>query len=159
MYRVRSLISLFSLIILLSACGYRFRSVLPGNENELRIENIENESVYAVENDIENSLESKFRIRGIKIKGSASLILKVTLKGIDKRPSLYDESNIPVKYDVVIKMCYVLLSGEEKFKDGEVSDRGEYIPVEISGIEESAVIIGIIDKISDKIAENCLDQW
>lgn len=160
----KMVLSLIPIVLLLSCscCIYSFTGITTGIKS-IAIPTFENESLkYGLEETFTRAVTDAFlednRLK-IENEKNADAILQVTIKGFERAPYSYDESENIMEYKISISASVLLTekeTEEELYKNTSFSEWATYYPeseVEEDGIEKVA------KKFSDKILQNILESW
>jgi hypothetical protein len=150
------------LLVFCSCCTYSFTGITTGIKS-IAIPTFENESLkYGLEETFTRAVTDAFiednRLK-IENEKQADAILQVTIKGFERTPYSFDESENIMEYKISISANVLLVAKEteeELFKNANFSEWATYYPeseVEEDGIDKVA------KKFSDKILQNILESW
>jgi hypothetical protein len=148
--------------MLSSCCTYSFTGIATGIKS-IAIPTFENESLkYGLEETFTRAVTDAFiednRLK-IENEKQADAILYVTIKGFERTPYSYDESENVMEYKISISASVVLTekdSEEELYKNTSFSEWATYFP--LTEVEEDG-IDKVAKKFSDKILRNILESW
>jgi outer membrane lipopolysaccharide assembly protein LptE/RlpB len=160
----KMVLSLIPLIVfaLFSCCTYSFTGITTGIKS-IAIPTFENESLkYGLEETFTRAVTDAFiednRLK-IENEKQADAILHVTIKGFERTPYSYDESENVKEYKISISAHVLLVAKkteEELYKNAGFSEWATYYP--LSEVEEDG-IDKVAKKFSDKILQNILESW